>query len=298
MKEGEMQQRVFLLFLCLFTSGCLSAQIVPKDNALVHIHTITIVAIEDRPLVLTPETSEDKKAINDLMHAATRPGITGAASMRGAGASLVGSAAPLILAPNVNIRTGASALAIIGGVAMLAEAGSSGREVPGETAVIESGKEGQAWMPSAEFAKKAANTLQQAGYGDVRLFDGYIKLPISDRSITWHMENWLGPIRRWYDSEVSAVDYAAINLDNTDALLEVGILNYECAMGKLLLQVFVRLIDPRTRRVLGRARESFFPDTGSLAPLLQNDGERIKGLILDTGDGLIVKCLRDIRLLH
>jgi hypothetical protein len=48
------------------------------------------------------------------------------------------------------------------------------------------------------------------------MIDGYVRLPITDRTTTWHMENWLGPLRRWYNSDVSTVDYAALGSDHAD----------------------------------------------------------------------------------
>jgi hypothetical protein len=179
---------------------------------------------------------------------------------------------------------------------MLAEASSAGKEVPGETAIIERGQPSEIWTPSVEFAKTAVVTLQHAGSREVRMIDGYVKLPITDRAITWHMENWLGPIRRLYSSDMSTVDYAAMGSVHADAILEVGVLNYEYASGRLILQVFVRLIDTRTRRVLGRARNISFSKGGPLAPLLQKDADGMKRLILETGDRLLAKCLTEIGL--
>jgi hypothetical protein len=179
---------------------------------------------------------------------------------------------------------------------MLVEAASAGKEVPGETAVIQMDRPSETWMPTVEYAKTAAVALQQAGSRDVRVIDGYVRLPITDRSITWHMQNWLGPIRRLYSSDMSTVDYAAIRSDHADAILEVGVLNYEYYNQRFMLQVFVRLIDPRTKQVLGRARNSFSSKVGPLTPLLQNDAEGMKRLILETGNRLLAKCLAEIEL--
>lgn len=283
------------LLLCVFTSGCVSSQIIPKESVLRSMRTISIVPIESPPLILHPSTEDDRTAIAAMMRSATAPSAASAPSVSGSGASLSQSAAPLTLAPAAGIRAGASALVIIGGMAMLLEAASAGKEVPGEIAVIEMDRPSETWVPSVEFAKKALAALQQTGSRDIRVIDGYVRLPITDRTTTWHMENWLGPVRYWYNSDVSIVDYAALGSDHADAILEIGVINYEYAsFESLLLQVFVRLIDPGTKQVLGRVRNYDHPEAGPLAPLLQNDAEGMKRLIVETGNRLLATCLVEL----
>jgi|ERR1700690_3142872 len=286
-----------LLLFCFFASGCVSSRIIPKESVLPSLRTISVVPIEGMPLLLHPDTEDDAKAIDALMQSAMRPASARAPSVNGPGASLSKSAAPLTNAPVATIRTGASLLAVVGGTAMLLEAASAGKEVPGETAVIEMGQPSETWMPSMEYAKTAMVALQQAGSREVRMIDGYVKLPILDRSITWHMEHWLGPIRRLYNSDVSTIDYTAISSDHADAILEVGVMNYEYFSERLVLQVFVRLVDPHSGQLLGRARDYSFSKTGPLSALLQNDAKGMKQLILDTGNRLLAKCLAEIGLI-
>ena len=292
------QAIIFVASTLLLASGCIPSQITPKESVLPSIRTISVVPIECRPLLLHPNTEDDKKAIDALMRSATSPEGVTAPTANGLGADISRSAAPLVLFPDKSVRTGASILAVIGGAAMLAEAASAGEEVPGEAAFIVMGQPSETWMPNIEYAKTVVVALRQSGTRDVRMIDGYVKLPITDRSITWHMENWLGPIRRLYISDSSNVDYSAISSDHVDAILEVGVINYEySAYEMLMLQVFVRLIDPHTKQVLGRARNYSTSKTGPLAPLLQNDAEGMKQLILEIGNRLTAKCLVEIGLI-
>ena len=127
--------------------------------------------------------------------------------------------------------------------------------------------------------------------------DGYVKLPIENRSITWHLENWMGPIRDWYGSNEPGVDYASRIRDEVDLVVEVGVLNYEYNFGRLILQVWVRVIDPNTRQVLGRARSFEQLKAQPLAPLLENGAEELKRLLSDMGNRLVAKCLADVRLI-
>ena len=292
-----MKRCLFVVLLYVFTSGCISSQIIPKENVLSPIRTISIVPIECPPLILYPVTPDDRAAVDAMMRSPTPP--TSAPSLTVPGASPSIPSAWFVNAPSANIRTGASVLTIIGGIAILVEAASAGKEVAGETAVIEMDQPTATWMASVEYAKTAVVALQQAGSRDLRVIDGYVRLPITDRSMTWHMENWNGPINRWYNSDVSTVDYAAIGSNHADAILEVGVSSYQYYREALILHVFVKLIDPRTKQVLGRARSISFPPqkAGPVAPLLQNDAEGMKRLILETGNRLVAKCLTKLGLI-
>lgn len=291
-----MKQLFLVLLLSFLVLGCVSSQIIPKENALSHIRKIDVVPIECPPLILHPASKDDSAAIADLVKSTTHPSGVVAPDKTGVGASFSQSAAPLINAPVANIRTSASILTVFGGLALLVEASSAGKEIPGETAVVEAGLPNERWMPSVEYAKKAVAALQQAGSRKAVAIEGYIRLPIADRSTTWHLENWLAPIRHVYNSDVSTIDYAAISSNQADAFLEIGVINFEYFNGGLLLQVFVKLTDARTKQVLGRARNFSSTKTRPLATLLRNDAEGMKRLILETGNKLLFKCLSEIGL--
>lgn len=282
------------LLFCVFTSGCVSLQIIPDKSALPSIRTISVVPIEGPPLILHPVTQDDRIAFNSLRSIKV-PSTVLAERVSEPGGSLLQMAAQLYSYPDITTFAAAGGLAIVGCTILLTEAGRAGKEVPGETAILERGHPGEIWA-SGEFAKTAVITLQHEGFRDVRLIAGYVKLPITDRSNTWHMEHWLAPIRRFYNSQKSTVEYADVGSDHADAILEVGVMNYEYFSERLVLQVFVRLIDPRTKQVLGRVRNSFSSETGSLAPLLYDDAEGLARLIVETGNRLLVKCLVEIGL--
>ncbi len=64
------------------------------------------------------------------------------------GASLSQPAAVFVLNPVAEIRVGATVLVAIGALAALLEAASEGKDVPGETAVIEMGHPSESWVPT------------------------------------------------------------------------------------------------------------------------------------------------------
>ena len=290
-----MKNLILAALVGVMLSGCVSSQIVPEEGAIRSVRTISVVPVESPPLLLHPNTEEEQAAIAALTRSAASPAAAPAPDISGPGAGLAQSAAPLALAPPVAVQRGAATLMTIGGMLLLLDAASSGKETPGGGAVV-AGYPSETWMPSVEFAKTAVSLLQRRETLDVRMIDGYVKLPIADRSITWHLENWMAPIRHWYGSDVPGVDYASLSSGKADLILEVGVLNYEYAFDRLILQVWVRLIDPNTRQVLGRARNFEQSKTQPLAPLLQNDAEGMKRLVLEAGNRLVGKCLADVRL--
>ena len=292
-----MKRWFLIVLLSVFTSGCISTQIIPKQSVLESIRTISVVPIECPPLLLYPASAEDSAAVIALSESAARPTSARAPSVTVPGASPSLPSARLVNAPIANIRTAGSVFTIIGGISVLIEVASAGKE-SGEPAVIEMDQPAQMWMPSVEYARTALAALQHAGARDVRMIDRYVSLPIADRSMTWHMENWMGPVKHWYNADVSSVDYAAIDSYHSDAVLEVGVFSYQYYRESLILHVFVKLIDPHTKQVLGRAKKITFPppDAGPLAPLLQKDAEGMKRLIVETGNRLVTTCLTAIGL--
>lgn len=292
----NMRNWILLALITVLSSGCLSSQIVPKESLLQSMRTISIVPIESPPLLLTPRTEEDRATIIAMIRSAAAPTTASAPMGAGPGASLAQLAAPFTFAPSVGLRSGAAVVVVIGGMSMLFEAASSGKEISEEAGEVMIDHPSERWLPSIEYAKTAVLALQQRGYHEVRMIDGYASLPVADRSITWHMENWLAPIRRWYNSNVSKVDYAPLGSVKADVILEVGVMNYEYAFERLFLQVWVKLIDPTTKQVLGRARNFEQSTAQPLALLLQNNAEGMKRLALEIGNRSLAKCLADVGL--
>ena len=282
---------ICVVLVCVGASGCASSQdIVPEGSVTASIRSIGVVPVEGLPVILIAHTDSDKAAIDAMLSSPTAPrSATGEPRGGVAGASLVN-------APVASVSVAGSVLVVFGGMALLSEAYEAGKEVSGETPVFVKGQPPAGWMPSAELAKTAAAALRQSGDRQVRVIDGYVKVPIQDQSITWHMENWLKPLRRFYGTDVSKIDYAAIASGQVDAVLEVAAMLDEHTELVSHAVVFVRLIDPRSKRVLARALNTSMSASGALSPLLSNDGEGLRRLVQDSNDQLLAKCLAQIRL--
>jgi len=292
-----MKNWILAALLGVTLSGCVAPQMVPKESALRSVRTVSVVPIESPPLFLHPRTAEDKAAVTALMKSAESPvvGVPPAASDPGASPAQR-EADWLGHVPPIGSKTTTIA-ASIGGMLLLLEAAHSGKEIPGGAGTVVRGRAPVTWVPSVEFAKTASSLLQRKQTLDVRIMDGYVRLPIADRSITWHLENWMEPIRNWYGSDEPGVDYASKSPGKVDLVVEVGVLNYEYNFGRLILQVWVRLIDPNRKQVLGRARSVEQLKAQPLALLLENGAEEMKRLLSDMGNRLVAKCLADVRLI-
>ena len=136
-------------------------------------------------------------------------------------------------------------------------------------------------VPTAGLAQMAAEILQPSGGRTVYLVDGYLRLPRVDRSqypIAVASEGQ-ARIQRWYNEDVTAIDYRGLGRDGLDAILEVGILGV-LKRTHPKGHVLVRLGDPTTKQVLGRAED--WPFRGSVETKARD---------------LVTECLKDLGLI-
>ena len=136
-------------------------------------------------------------------------------------------------------------------------------------------------VPTAGLAQMAAEILQPSGGRTVYLVDGYLRLPRVDRSqypIAVASEGQ-ARIQRWYNEDVTAIDYRGLGRDGLDAILEVGILG-DLKSTAPKGHVLVRLGDPTTKQVLGRAED--WPFRGSVETKARD---------------LVTECLKDLGLI-
>jgi len=169
----------------LLVSGFVTIQATPPDVVVAKLHVIAIVPIEAPPLLVHPQDDADRAALTAA--GLSVPDHTGGASVF------------LPFTPNPAVN---AASAIIG---LLSLVGSS---APGKGDVLTLTKEQPAaWMPTRQLAQRAAELLTATGRHETFVVDGYARLPIVDRSVNNLLENWYAPVRQWYKSDVSMVDY-------------------------------------------------------------------------------------------
>jgi hypothetical protein len=249
--------------VAMMASGCVAWDRVPSEALVSGLQSIAVVAVESPPFLVHPKTEADRNAV--------------------AAAGLTSPDSPDALWVLAYVASPAATFAI------------SSAPRAGETAVIVQGS--PRWMPTTGLAKKAALALQKTSTREVSVVDGYAELPITDRSVDEWLENWMSAVRRWYNAEKSPLDCEQLGGSGVDAILEVGVGNYEYFNNELIMSVFVRIIDPSTKQVLGRARNSELVKGEDLPAMLQKKGQPMRRLIETTGAALLTQGLKDLGLI-
>lgn len=268
-----MGKYISLCLILAITFGCLSSKIQAPSEKITKIRRIAVVPLESPPLEIPIFSSNTS-------------------------AHWFGKSAFLATVPESAIQSTGRVGVMVFGIFMLmelpAELKSSAEVADSVETMLDSG---EAWIPTAVLAQETANQISAVGNHDVVVIQNIQKFPgIENRERTWHGENWLGPIRAWYNEEISQFDYKSINNQRIDAILETGIMNYILSKDLILLQVVLKLIDPQTGQVLGRARAADYP-TVDTEGFFENNGEKFKESFSALGAKLITEDLKSIGLL-
>lgn len=266
--------RVMLTAVAVLLSGCVTSQQTLSSTAAVQYRALVVIPVEAPPLLVHPGNEADRSAMK--ASSITVPEDGGGAAFFPLG----------VMDPFAGIVA----------TVFVVEVAASSFPREGETLALTNTKPSP-WMPTAMLAGTAAQLLQASGAHSASVIQGYAQLPITDRSVNVVMENWYAPVRRWYNSDVSMVDYGRLLPAGTDAVLEVGMASYEYVSNRLLLQVMVRVVDPKTQKIVARAREFKNPKGSALAAMLVNQGQPLRDLINSTANAMLSKCLQDVGLI-
>jgi hypothetical protein len=275
----HVRHMIAMLLVATMASGCVAIQRTPTETMVSGLRAVAIVPIEAPPLLLHPRTEADRAAVAAVGLAPPGPGGN-----------------PFPYAPYMPLTIFCPLCAAGFAIAMPVTLAASSTPRAREAATM-TREQPPPWMPTAGLARIASQLLQRAGRPETFVVEGYAVLPIADRSVNEYLENWMAPVRRWYNAEVSMLDGAQLGAPQVDAILEVGVSNYEYIGSRLILQVMAKLSDPRTKQVLGRARNADSPKAESLALMLQDHGQPLRRLIETTGEALVIQCLKDLGLI-
>jgi hypothetical protein len=156
------------------------------------------------------------------------------------------------------------------------------------------------WMPTRVLADEVRAQLNALGIAasvesEVRPIPA-----VKERGYTLLMENWMAPIRAWYNDTKPVTDYAGLTLEQGQYVLEVAVSNYEIYDGKLLMSVMMKMIDPSSGRVRGRARAlrdpAKLPQVAPFDKSFSNDAVRFKAIVAAEGQTLVKACLTQLGL--
>jgi hypothetical protein len=239
-----------ILLIAGVMAGCVSSAITPDSADVASLKRIAIVPLEPPPLLLPS-------------HAPLGLLITTPQTV-----SMAATGSPQAGAPVGALFLGIFVLAV------LPEQAIENARKWGDIQTMLSSDE--AWGVTTVIAQEIRELL-----GASR--DAVIDLParpipgLGDSAYTWHMENWYGAIRAWYSETRSSLDHTELARRGFDAVLEVGLLNHEYAVGDFLLtQVMVKLVNPASGSVLGRARDASYPQVEALEQLFADEGRLYK----------------------
>ena len=151
------------------------------------------------------------------------------------------------------------------------------------------------WLPTRVLAEMVADELASNREWQAVVRPQPYRLPeIQRRETTWHMENWYRPLRAWYNDERPQLDLSELRDREFDAVIEIGLTNYEIVDNQLVMQVMVKWFDDAAGEPLGRARHHAIPTVGSPDEMFGNHGEGFKRLFGETGRELVRNCLTEV----
>ncbi|MGR9035093.1 MAG: hypothetical protein ACU83O_00680 [Gammaproteobacteria bacterium] len=151
------------------------------------------------------------------------------------------------------------------------------------------------WSPTQELSTAAATYLNGSRI-KAELYPQLHPLPIASKDRNANLAHWHGAVERWYEQNTSATDYPQTAAEPLDAVLEVGIGHYRIFGGQTSLQVFIKLVNPKTRQVIAKTGKKTWVLDGSAQSLLYPEGERFKSLIRKRGAELLAQGFQDIGL--
>ncbi len=251
-----MKRYLAVLVLAAFCSGCVALQRTPDVTVLQSLRTVAVIPVESSGQAVPPSS---------------RAGGGGLCCVGGLGGPGAGAVVGV-----------AAAVVLVYAIYKVADAQGKAVALPDGTLAVERGLPADSGMLTVDLARAAADSLRQHAGRTVYLVDGYLQLPRGDPSSSSAdgADDVFTQVKRWYNEDVTRIDYSSLKLERLDAILEVGIIPTE------LLQVMVRLVDPTTKQVLGRAREWSNP---GILRFLRSTKEAPRDLV--------TQCLKDLGLL-
>ena len=148
----------------------------------------------------------------------------------------------------------------------------------------------QIWQPTSVVARQVETSLKSRDLYEVQSPAPLTKLFIGEKRGQFDP---YGPVRAWFNSNEAA---ANSRKSDADVVVELGVLNYELAQGLFLIAVVIRVVDPMTGEVLGRARKYATPRAPQMDTLFANEAHALKALFTSTTKQLTEQALLQLGL--
>ncbi len=255
-----MKRQYRVLCLLIFLGGCVSGAMAPSKERVAQLKSAYIVALEAPPLSVPPW-------------------LRSQIPIQAAGGSV----------------SAVRGIGVYNTIAIFLEMSeASPRSIEASDSIQAILDKSGAWSPTMVLANEVSRQLTAVGVvataaSDIKLIPGF-----DNRGATLTMENWMSPIRGWYNDTKPKSDYLGGPSVRSPYILEVGLLNYEIVVDKLVMQVVMKLIDSSDGRVIGRSRAANPWKAPNLEPLDQafaDNGRRYKEIFAKEAQTLVRECL-------
>lgn len=265
-----------LLLPALFIlSGCVASPITPPTAKMNEVREILVTSMESPPLEVIPDLIETRFPVYNQFQYQAMPShlfLEEKIYQSPGGILIAGLVSKDETVPAADIQTISTSME------------KSAVHEPAEN-----------WTPTPVLAQQAVAQLNGERV-KARLSKQHSRLPMASEDRNANLGNWHDAIEQWYGQNMSSVDYRPSDLEQVDALLEVGIGTYRIFNAQTSLQVLVKLIDPKTRQVIGRTRARTFSAEDSPQTLLSQDAEKFKALVTLMGTQLLTRAFGDLGL--
>jgi hypothetical protein len=256
------QSARYALFACLLT-GCQMPAVRMPEAELRKLQSVLIVALETPPLEIEPDPIEDR--------------VPAYAHYRN-------MAMPVDLERRLYRNAGG---VVIAGAVAPEEVGSFTLVTAAEQA------RGHAltWTPAVALAEIARQTLT-GHWLHSRVHRDIRPLPLTESERNAQLRHWRRAVENWYAQTDAGSRYS--ELRDYDGVLEIGVNRYRIFAGQVSLQVMLKVISPKTGRVLASTvADSYRVDDAALHSL-ETDGAAFKKLISELGERLLVRAFDEL----
>jgi len=191
---------------------------------------------------------------------------------------------------------GSNSLIVVGGIAMITVLPAANVSSAATSLKVESLLDSdEIWDPTVELALEAVRQLEIASDYSVSADTEIKPLPgVERREATFYMENWMKPIRAWYNADRSPFSYS--DQPDSGVVLEIGLSNYEMSLGLFSIQVMVKVVDPATGMVIANARKFSNTRIEELDSLFEDGAAAFKQLFREITAELVQECIDKLRL--
>ncbi|WP_031432881.1 hypothetical protein [Methylomarinum vadi] len=253
--------------LALLLPGCMSAPLKLPDSARTQIKTLRVVAMEAPPLEIMPDLLDTRMPVYAHYDNMVLPVVAETMLYRLPGDLLVAG--------------------------LVGEGDSVELVEPSDIALVE--PQSSDWLPSLVLSHEAATQLNKARMQttvDRRLG----RLPMADSELGADVVRWHDAVERWYEQSGIGNESNKPAADSADAILEVGIGQYRIFAGQLSLQVLLKLIDPKSGKVIARTAEKTTAYEAPVETLLARDGAKFKAILRQRVAPLLAQGFHDMGL--